>query len=277
VIDLVASSFMLGLLVLMLLGYTVRVHLLGRLEQKRLEGEGKLLGRTLMEAGYWLMQPPLNLLHAMGATPNMVTIGSLVPGLGAGVAMANGHFGVAGMLGAMVGLADILDGLLARRLGISSDAGEILDAAVDRYTEYAILAGLAVYYRQHWPFMVMVLAALLGSLMISYSSAKAEALGLSVPKGIMRRAERAFFVNSGGIFTPVVALLLPPHLAARTEIHDLPMLVLIGALAVLSNISAVVRFRHLMRGARLATAARSVPPTSFTSESPAPSSSAHAV
>jgi CDP-diacylglycerol--glycerol-3-phosphate 3-phosphatidyltransferase len=276
VIDLVASFALLGLLVLMCGGYTVRSALVGRLMQKRLESEGKLLGTTLLEGVYWLMTPPLNLLHAIGATPNMITLGSLIPGIGGGVALATGHFGLAGLCGTLVGLLDILDGQLARRLGISSDAGEVFDAAVDRYTEFAALAGLTIYWRAHWPLMVMALLALLGSLMISYSSAKAEALHLPSPKGIMRRAERAVFINSGAVFTPVVALFLPPHLHARLELREAPMLLFVGLVAVLANVSAVRRFAYLVRGAREKAAASRTPPTSFTSPSPTPGS-AHAV
>ena len=66
VIDLVASCSMLGLLAFMVVGYTVQTLVKGRLQQKRLEGEGKLLGRTLMEGCYWLVQPLLNGLHAVG-------------------------------------------------------------------------------------------------------------------------------------------------------------------------------------------------------------------
>jgi CDP-diacylglycerol---glycerol-3-phosphate 3-phosphatidyltransferase len=214
----------------------------------------------------------------MGATPNMVTLASLVPAFGSAWAMATGHFGVAGFLGITVALCDVLDGILARRLGISSDAGEIIDAAVDRYTEYLLLAGLVVYCRDQWPLMAMVLAALLGSLMISYSTAKAEAMGLPVPKGIMRRPERAFFVNGGAIFVPPVALLLPAHLAARREIHDLPLMLSIGVMAVLTNLSAVARFHEIVVSARQKAAAlRAAAPTSFTSEQPAVPGSARAV
>jgi phosphatidylglycerophosphate synthase len=189
--------------------------------------------------------------------------------------MATGHFGLAALMGILVGLADILDGQLARRLGTSSDAGEIIDAAVDRYTEFAALAGLTIYYRQHWPFMLLTLGAMLGCIMISYSSAKAETLHIELPKGLMRRAERTFFINSGAVAVPVLTALLPPSLRARPEICELPLLLAVGAVAVLANVSAVLRFRHIVQGARQ-LAARPSSPTSFKSESPA-SGSAHAV
>lgn len=241
-------------------GYTVRAYLIGRARHHRLENvEGKLLGRPLMEAAYWFLSPVTNLLLAIGATPNVVTLASLVPGLGAGVAVAMGHFGLGALLMVIAALCDIFDGLLARRLGVMSDAGEVYDAAADRYMEFFFVAGMVVHYRQLWPLQVLALAAMLGSFMISYSTAKAEALGLPPPKGMMRRPERTFYLGGGATFVPVVALALPADWAARTEIHDLPVLVPLALVAVLGNISAVFRFATIARMARRRTEA--APPT----------------
>jgi CDP-diacylglycerol--glycerol-3-phosphate 3-phosphatidyltransferase len=150
-------------------------------------------------------------------------------------------------------LCDLFDGVLARRLGTNSDAGELFDAAVDRYTEFFLLGGLVIHYRAIWPLQDLALSALLGSYMISYSTAKAEALGLPAPRGMMRRAERTFYMAAGATFTPVIALALPPALAARTEIHDLPLLVPLALVAFLGNISAVIRLGTIARMARQRT------------------------
>jgi CDP-diacylglycerol--glycerol-3-phosphate 3-phosphatidyltransferase len=236
----------------MIVGYAARSYLIGRARERRLEmGEGQLLGKPLMEAGVWFVGTPVvNLLHAIGATPNMVTIFSLLPAAGAGVAVATGHFGVGALLMIAAGLCDLFDGMLARRLGTGSDAGEVIDAATDRYTEFFVLAGLTMYFRGIWWLELLALAAILGSFMISYSTAKAEALGLPPPKGIMRRAERTFFLATGATFTPVIAPLWPPELAGRIEIYSLPMLVPLALVAILGNISALVRFEKTARMAR---------------------------
>ena len=70
-----------------------------------------------------------------------------VPAAGAGVALGFGWFGLASLLAVMATFCDILDGLLARKTGVSSDAGEVLDAAVDRYGEMFFFGGLVYYYR----------------------------------------------------------------------------------------------------------------------------------
>lgn len=261
VIDLAASLGLLCLLVLMSTGYTLRAYTIGRARQRRLEsGEGKLLGRPLMEAGYWLMGPIVKLLLAVRATPNAVTVGSLVPAAGAAVALATGHFGVGAVLAIAAGLCDLLDGVLARKLGTTSDAGEVYDAAADRYTEFFVLGGLVMHYRTIWWLEALALAAILGSFMISYSTAKAEALALPPPKGLMRRAERAFYVAAGATFVPVVALAMPAAWQTRPELHDLPILIPLALVAVLGNISAVSRFHTIARLARARTQAEPAAP-----------------
>ena len=248
VIDLACSTGLLCLLVVMSGGYTIRSYTIGRARQGRLEGgEGKLLGRPLMEAGYWLMGPIVKLLLAVGATPNAVTLGSLVPALGAAVAVATGHFGIAALLAIAAGLCDLLDGVLARHLGTTSDAGEVYDAAADRYTEFFFLGGLAVHYRSVWPLEVLALSAILASFMISYSTAKAEAMNLPPPKGMMRRAERTFYLLAGATFVPIFELLLPDHLRGRMGIHDITILIPLALVAVLGNFSAAMRFKKTAR------------------------------
>src|SRR5262252_8878294 len=65
-------------------------------------------------------------------------------------------------------MLDALDGIVAREMGVSSDAGEFLDAIVDRYCEIAGYIGLCYYYNERPFAMAAVLGALLGSLMVSY-------------------------------------------------------------------------------------------------------------
>src|SRR5204863_5624649 len=142
------------------------------------------------------------LLDRAGVTPNQVTVFSVLPGLAAGVAVAFGWFGLSCVLATMSAFADIVDGLLARRQGVSSDAGEVLDATVDRYSEFAFLAGLLIHYRHSVLLLALVLAAMAGGYMVSYVSVKAEAMNVEAPRGAMRRSERAVYLFFGAGFTP---------------------------------------------------------------------------
>jgi phosphatidylglycerophosphate synthase len=229
-----------------------------RVGNKRLDGHGGiLLGRGIMEVAYKLFEPLVNLLYALRVTPNMVTAFSLAPALVSAAFIAMGHFGVGALLATGSGFCDMVDGMLARRYGSMSDVGELFDAAVDRYVEYLLLAGLSVYFRGSLPALVLCLSALLGSFMVSYTTAKAEALGVVPPKGAMRRAERAVYVLVGCSLAPIWELAVPStHSVASISIgRELPVELTLLVVATVANVSAVRRmFRtaELIRAEKLA-------------------------
>ena len=78
-----------------------------------------------------------------------------------------------------------------------------MDAAVDRYGEFFLLGGLVYYYRTHDQVLFIVLAAIVGGFMVSYVTAKAEAMGVVAPRGAMRRGERGSYLIFGAAFTPI--------------------------------------------------------------------------
>ncbi|MET0793557.1 MAG: CDP-alcohol phosphatidyltransferase family protein, partial [Polyangiaceae bacterium] len=118
---------------------------------------------------------------------------------------------------------------------------EVLDAVVDRYADAAPLLGLAIYYRESVPALSLVLAALLGSMLVSYVRAKSEAMSLSLPGGLMRRHERIAYLTVGLLIGPVLHLASVPAEAPLT-------LLAVGVVAVVSNVAAV----QLTRAARVA-------------------------
>jgi hypothetical protein len=146
--DLICSLILFAFAVLVTASYGVLAMLPNRAGNKRLDGHGGiLLGRGIMEATYKLFEPLIELLFRAHITPNMVTAFSLVPALASAALVATGHFGMGAILATGSGFCDMFDGMLARRYHCTSDAGELFDAAVDRYVEYFLLAGLAVYFR----------------------------------------------------------------------------------------------------------------------------------
>ena len=160
-----------------------------------------------MEMGYWMLEPAIEALVALRITPNMVTLFSLVPALLAGVAAGLGWFALAGVpRGRSARCATCVDGVLARRTGVASDAGEVFDAAVDRYSEFFFLAGIAVYYRTHWMVLVLTLASrarqLHGQL---HARPRPRRMSVRPPRGAMRRAERAVYLSTALGFAAVHA------------------------------------------------------------------------
>lgn len=228
--------------------YGVRIAARGAVHSERVSkiGGTALVGRGIMDATYWAIEPVVRGLSALGVTPNGMTWSALVFGLGAGAALAVGWFGLATLLATMSTIGDILDGQLARLQGTGSNRGELLDAAVDRYTEFAFLAGLAIFLRDSWWQLVLALGATLASFMVSYASAKAEALQVEAPRGLMRRHERSTYLIAGIGVVPMVGPVLVDH--------GLPYittcLIALAVVAVVGNIAAVQRLVRIGRALR---------------------------
>ena len=228
--------------------YGVRIAARGVFHSDRVSkiGGTALVGRGIMDMTYWAVEPVVRGLAAVGVTPNGLTWSALVLGLGAGVALALGWFGLATLLATLSTIGDILDGQVARLTNSGSNRGELLDAAVDRYTEFAFLAGLVLYLRDSWWQMALALGAMLASFMVSYASAKAEALQVEPPRGLMRRHERSIYLIAGIGFTPLVG----PMLVARDLPYVTPCLVALAVVAVIGNLAAVLRLVRIGRSLR---------------------------
>jgi CDP-diacylglycerol---glycerol-3-phosphate 3-phosphatidyltransferase len=231
--------------------YGVRVAVKGRVHFDRIDRQGgtRLLTKGSMELGYWMLQPVARLLVFLRIGPNTVSWASLVFGILAGACLAVGHFGFGAVLATVSGFLDSLDGMVARRSGVASDAGEILDAVVDRYVEFVFLAGLIVYYRQIPGLQVLALLALLGTFMVSYSTAKAEALQVSLPKGAMRRPERAVYLILGAALSTVTIPWFESQWQSTVQI-GYPMVLALGLVALMANVSSIERFWFIAKAIR---------------------------
>jgi phosphatidylglycerophosphate synthase len=245
------TAILFGLVTLIAGAYLVRVVRKGRAQFDRVDKQGAsaLLNKEMMEAFYWFLQPLGKFLVYCRITPNGISWASFAFGVLAGLCLAFGHFGSGAAFACVSAVMDSLDGLVARLSGTSSDAGEVLDAAVDRYAEFMFLGGLIIYYREIPVLMILAMAALIGSFMVSYSSAKAEALQVSPPKGSMRRPERALYLILGAALSPVT---IPWWEATRDFPVAIghPMVAALTLVAVLSNVSAVERLVAIAKAMR---------------------------
>lgn len=256
-IDLVVSIGLLALIALAGSAYAASSFLRkgGRKHFDRVDKEGAsvLLGRSSMEVAHFSLEPIGRMAVAIGLTANGITLVSLILGAAAGVALGLGHFGIAAGLSTVSALCDTLDGMVARLTKTASDAGEVFDAAVDRYNEFFFLAGLAYYFREDELVLALVMAALLGSFMVSYATAKAEALQVKPPRGAMRRAERATYLTLGVGLVPIAARFGPVTVtpiagppatvlgAGISLVAAAPTLFALLLVAVVGNISAARR------------------------------------
>lgn len=230
--------------------YAVRLAVRGAARSERVSriGGTALVGQEVMDWTYWAVEPIVKGCIALGITANGATWIALVLGLGAGVAMGFSMFGLACLLATWSVLFDILDGQIARFTNTGSNAGEVLDAATDRYTEFAFVGGAAFAFRDEPWQMGVCMAALLACFMVSYASAKAEAMNVEVPRGLMRRHERATYMITGAGLTAMAGPYLHDH------VPNLPpsTFVLGGLLivALIGNAAAVLRLVRIGRALR---------------------------
>jgi len=231
-IALLTSAGVAGLLT----AYAVRVSRAGRIGNARLDTvRGTvLLGRYPIEAFHWAARAFGRVLSRTGVSPDFLTFLSLGLTLFTVPFAATGRFEAAGVVLILGSSFDALDGIVARELGQTSDAGEVLDSVLDRYSDAFALAGLSLFYRQSAPSLIIVLLALLGSMMVSYVRAKTEKFGITLPSTLMRRPERIAYLSG--------ALLLGPSLSAWVlpQVPNNPItLAILGLVAVVANVSAV--------------------------------------
>lgn len=250
-LDLTLTMMLLSSSVVLCVAYGVRSVMRGKMEYDRVEKQGgsALLNKNVMNMTYWGLQPIGDLCMMLGLSPNMISGISFGFGALAGIALGFGHFGTAGFLAAISSLLDAVDGMVARATGVASEAGEVLDASVDRYVEFFFLAGLIYYYHEIPSLVMLCLAALLGSFMVSYSTAKAEALQVTPPRGNMRRSERALYLTLGAIVAPISITAFETQEYYPTNL-GYPMIFALAMIALFANISAVQRLYAIAKAVR---------------------------
>jgi len=132
----------------------------------------------------------------------MVTVAGTVLNLGVAALIIFDHLIWAGILVLVAGCFDMLDGSLARRTGRVTPFGALLDSTLDRVSEGVVLAAVCYLFASagHSIDAGIVALALLGSVLVSYTRARAETLGLECTVGIMSRPERIILIAVGLFF-----------------------------------------------------------------------------
>lgn len=153
-----------------------------------------------------LIRPVMDALVRWGVHPNAITTVGFLVTVGAGVSFFTGHLRIGGALVLLGGVFDIFDGYVARGTGLASAFGSFYDSTLDRISEIVVFLGVfSLYSGGHPdmgpPQMVYVVAlALAGSLMVSYTRARAEGLGIDVKVGMMQRPERIVLLGASTLF-----------------------------------------------------------------------------
>src|SRR5437868_12523023 len=134
--------------------------------------------------------------------PNVLTFLGLLINVGAAVLLAAGQFRWAGAVIIGAGLFDMVDGRVARETNQVTRFGGYFDSVLDRYSDLALLMGLLVYYGNiSRPFYVVLTAVVMtGSVMVSYTRARAENTIPACKVGFMERPERVVLLIIGALF-----------------------------------------------------------------------------
>ena len=154
--------------------------------------------------------------------PNVLTFLGLVINIAAAALLAVGRFRLAGAVIIGAGLFDMVDGRVARETNRVTRFGGFFDSVLDRYSDLALLVGLLVWYGSiNRPFYVVLTAlAMTGSVMVSYTRARAENTIPTCKVGFMERPERVVLVIIGALFLRMAQVLwVIAVLANLTVVH----------------------------------------------------------
>jgi len=149
-----------------------------------------------------LLEPVVNFLVAMHASPLLVSLFGLAFSVWGGIVVARGWLFMGGVFLLLAGLCDVLDGDVARRLGRASRFGAFIDSMLDRVSEFVYFGGILMYvvrrpsgFEVYEPVVIML--ALMGSVLTSYARARAEGVGIECKVGVMERPERIALMAIG--------------------------------------------------------------------------------
>ncbi len=226
----------------MILGlYALRVAQHGRSRPERLGASpgSALVPGWVVEAFYWALQAPGRVLARLGVDPDTLTYCALACSLASLPLIATGRLVEGGLCIAVGGAFDALDGLVARLRGRASAAGAVLDSVLDRLADSAPFAGLAVLYRGSAATLLVPIAALTASSLVSYARARADVHRLRLPDGVMRRHERIAYL--------VLSLLLAPLVPRVDALGDVPYPVTLAGVAFIAGGGFIAAFLLLTR------------------------------
>jgi CDP-diacylglycerol--glycerol-3-phosphate 3-phosphatidyltransferase len=198
--------------------------------------EIKLLNKHLVNGFLTVIEPLSKLLVSLEVHPHIVTFAGLLFGLLSGLYFIQGAFLYAGIMIILAGICDVLDGRLARETKKISKFGALFDSTIDRYSEVFIFLGLATYFlRQDSYLVLLIILAIAGSFMVSYTRARAEGLGIECKIGLMQRPERMTFLAAGAI------------LGSIPGTRNFFLVLFLWLIAIFANITVVQRIVYIKK------------------------------
>jgi CDP-diacylglycerol---glycerol-3-phosphate 3-phosphatidyltransferase len=166
-------------------------------------GVGDFLVHWLM----WALGPAERLFLRWGLSPDVFNFLGLGFGVLSGLLIGSGRLELGGWAIALGGIADIFDGRIARARGLSSEYGKFIDSTLDRFVEVFAFLGFVHFLWPHPLGPLSAAAAIAGSLLVSYTRARGESVGVLCKEGLMQRGER--------LVLTILACMVDPPVTSR--------------------------------------------------------------
>jgi CDP-diacylglycerol---glycerol-3-phosphate 3-phosphatidyltransferase len=198
----------------------------------------RILNKYFIDGFLALVNPVGSLLEAMNVHPHVVTVMGLVLSIVSGLFFWKGYFIAGGVFIILSGACDVLDGRLARNTKRMTQFGALFDSTVDRYSEIAVFMGLAAFFDSIFTTLLIILASA-GSLLTSYTRARAEGLGIECKIGLMQRPERITFLATAAILGVLID--------KAVNINYFSMKLALLLIALLANITVIQRVVHVKK------------------------------
>jgi CDP-diacylglycerol--glycerol-3-phosphate 3-phosphatidyltransferase len=182
-----------------------------------------------------IFRQPLQLagefLYKLGIKPNVITFAGVAGTMVGSVFVALGQLSIGGIIIMVMSAVDVLDGAVARAGGEPEDFGAFVDSVSDRYGELIIFGSVLWYFVEKGDFIAAVVTflAAAGSVLVSYTRARAQSLGFEAKVGLMTRTERIMVLGPSLLF-------------------NIPFIG-VSIIAVLGNITAFQRIAHVRKQA----------------------------
>ncbi len=156
-----------------------------------------------------IINPIARFISWTGISPDGVTLVGFLLTVAVGILLSQSYVRLAGALLIIAGIFDALDGTLARLLNRVTPFGAFFDSTMDRFSEATIFLGILIHFQKQGASTEVILAyiAIVGSLMVSYTRARAEGIGISVRGGFLTRFERAVIMTTAMIFNQLTLAL----------------------------------------------------------------------
>ncbi len=185
-----------------------------------------------------ILSPLAQAIVSLGITANMITLFGLLVNLVAAYYLASTRLVVAGLLILFGASFDMIDGAVARARTSTNSSGALLDSVIDRYSEAVIFLGALIYFHhlQNFFGVVLVFAAVIGSILVSYVRARAEGLQIECKVGLMQRPERIVLLALGVLIQGVI-----PDQYTFLQSKGMILFGVFALLAVTAHITAIQR------------------------------------